>query len=126
MFCFLFFSCCCCCYPIVAVVLLLLLSYCCCCCSVPPLTTPGVTSHSLYAPGTLTNAFPVALCVPYFTKLPHGQPPHAFFGGFILISGGWMLLCKELTMAKDHPHITMQRITALYRSLGVVGGVSVL
>ena len=31
---------------------------------------------------------------------PRGEP-HAVFGGFISISGGWMLLCKELIMSED-------------------------
>ena len=31
-------------------------------------------------------------------------------GGFISISGGWMLLHKEL-MVEESPHITMQRMT---------------
>ena len=36
--------------------------------------------------------------------LPLGQP-HAIFGGLISISGGWMLLCKELVMSEDkHPY----------------------
>ena len=29
---------------------------------------------------------------------------------FPALSGGWMMLCKELIMAGDIPHITMQRI----------------
>ena len=81
---------------------------------------------------TLTNAFRRvrALCHRYKKKIiffnelliitpPHEQP-HAVLGGFrfiwstwfISISGGWMLLHKEL-MAEESAHITMQRMTTL-------------
>ena len=47
----------------------------------------------------------------FIITLPHGQR-HAVFGGFIFISAGWMLLCKEIIMAEYSAHITMQRVTA--------------
>ena len=34
---------------------------------------------------------------PVCVTSPHGQP-HTIFRGFISVSGGWMLLCKELSM----------------------------
>ena len=34
---------------------------------------------------------------PVCVTSPHGQP-HTIFRGFISVSGGWMLLCKELFM----------------------------
>ena len=40
---------------------------------------------------------------------PH-EEPHAVFGGFISLSGGWMLLRKKLIVAEDSSHINMQRI----------------
>ena len=46
----------------------------------------------------------------FITTLPHGQR-HAVFGGLIFISGGWILLCKEIIMAEYSGHITMQRVT---------------
>ena len=54
---------------------------------------------------TLTDAFHrvkglrVSL---FFITLPHGHP-HTVFKGFIFVYGGWVLLCKEFTMAKDSP-----------------------
>lgn len=43
---------------------------------------------------------------------PHGQPC-TIFKGWVSISGGWILLSKELIniMAEDSPYITMQHIT---------------
>ena len=38
----------------------------------------------------------------------HGQP-HAIFGGFISISGGWMLLYKESVIGEYSPHVTMPK-----------------
>ena len=60
----------------------------------------------------------------YFTILPHRQP-HAVFGYFISISRVWMLLWKELTMAEDSSHITMQLIT-FECCQGVLADVNVL
>ena len=40
----------------------------------------------------------------FFITPTHGHP-HAVFRGFISISGGWMLLCKELIVAEESPHI---------------------
>ena len=37
-----------------------------------------------------------------------------------------MLLCKELIVAEDSPHITMQRIITFECGFGVLAGVSVL
>ena len=49
----------------------------------------------------------------FFITTPHRQS-RSVFGGFISISGGGMLLCKEarssLIMAEDSPYVTMQRI----------------
>ena len=45
-----------------------------------------------------------------FSLRRHKEQPHAVFGGFTSISGAWMLICKELIMAEDSPHITMQLI----------------
>ena len=46
------------------------------------------------------------VCILLFYYLPHGQL-HAVFRGLISISGGWVLLCKELIVADDDPHMTM-------------------
>ena len=48
---------------------------------------------------------------------PRGQP-HTVFGGFISISGGWILSCKEPIKAEDSLHITFES------SLGVFASVS--
>ena len=45
----------------------------------------------------------------FFVIPPHRQP-HTVLGGLISLSGGWILLCKELLMAEDSLHITMQGI----------------
>ena len=42
-------------------------------------------------------------CVAVVINLLCGQP-HAIFGGCFSISGGWMLLRRELIMAEDSPH----------------------
>ena len=61
----------------------------------------------------------------YFITPPHWQP-QAVFRGFSSISGGWMLLCKELIMAEESPHMSMQCIASFCCSLGVpVGYLSV-
>ena len=36
---------------------------------------------------------------------------HAVFGGFISISGGWTLSCKEFIVAEDSLHLTTQCLT---------------
>ena len=47
--------------------------------------------------------------------------------GFVSISGGWMLLCKEPIMAEGSPHRSKQRITSTHQcSLGVLAGVGAL
>ena len=38
-----------------------------------------------------------------------GQP-HAIFRGFIAISGGWTVLCKEFITVEDSPRITVSAI----------------
>ena len=52
--------------------------------------------------------------------------PYAVFKGCISVSGGCMLLAKELIMVEDIPHVTMQCITSFKCSLCVLAGVSVL
>ena len=59
-------------------------------------------------------------CVAVLSTPPPGQP-HAVFGWFFSLSGGWILICKEFIMAEDSPHITISAC-----SLGVHAGVSVL
>ena len=46
--------------------------------------------------------FNISLLVP-----SHGQS-HTIFQGFISISGGWKGSCKELIVAEDSPHVTVQ------------------
>ena len=61
---------------------------------VPQLNALG-GSHLVYAVlVTLTNAFHRVRGL-LFISLPHGQP-RSVFRGFISVSGGWMLLRKEL------------------------------
>ena len=60
-----------------------------------------------------------------FVILLHGQP-HSVFGGFVSIFERWMLLCTELMLAENNPHLTMQSITTFDCALGVLAGVSVL
>ena len=43
----------------------------------------------------------------FFITAPHVQP-HAVFGGYISISGVWMLLWKEFLMAEDSRRVLMQ------------------
>ena len=69
----------------------------------PSRTLQGVT-HGICS-CTLTNAFPRVEATTAFLYPPYGQP-HAVlyllqdtFGGFISISGGWMLLFKKLNLS---------------------------
>ena len=66
----------------------------CCCCSVPYLNTLGVTQH-IYAVACWqmhSTGWEECMCdFCFFITPPSGQP-QAIFGGFISISGGWMLL----------------------------------
>ena len=55
-----------------------------------------------------------------------GSHTYTAFGGIISSSGGWMRLYKELIMAGDSPHITVQRITTFQCSLRVLAGSGVL
>ena len=55
----------------------------------------------------------------------HGQL-HAVFGGLFSISGGRMLLCKDLSwISEASSHITLQGIT-IKCGLGVLAGIDVL
>ena len=49
-------------------------------------------------------------CVAVFTTPSHGQP-HTVFRGFISLSGGRILLRKEI-MAKNSAHVNIQCITS--------------
>ena len=62
-----------------------------CCYMLLPSPAEQSGGHPEYA---LTNAF-------------HGERGPCVFGGFVSISGGWVLLCKGLTAAEGSPHITM-------------------
>ena len=48
----------------------------------------------------------------FLLTLPHVQP-HAVFRGFTSLSAEWPLLCKEIILAENSPHITMECITTL-------------
>ena len=66
------------------------------------------------------------LCVCVFVFLHHHMDS---LGGFISISGGWILLLMVFIMGKDSPPTTMlhmQCITMFQCSLGVLAGVYVL
>ena len=65
------------------------------------------------------------MTVLFFITPEHGQP-HAVFGGFISISGGWRVVCREPIVAEDIPHITTLDRIALLCSVGVLAGVSAL
>ena len=62
---------------------------------------------------------------PFCNAPPHYQR-HAVFGGFMSISGGGMLFCKELIKAEDSPLRTTQRIATFSYSRDVLADVSVL
>ena len=62
-----------------------------CCYMLLPSPAEQSGGHPEYA---LTNAF-------------HGERGPCVFGGFVSISGGWVLLCKGLMAAEGSPHITM-------------------
>lgn len=40
-----------------------------------------------------------------FSITPKYEQPHAIFGRFISIPGGWVLLCKNNIVVEDSPHI---------------------
>ena len=61
----------------------------------------------------------VCLFLNYFIPPSHGQP-HTAFGVFISLSGGWMLLRKELIMVEDSPRITML-MKCYFTSTEIVG-----
>ena len=61
----------------------------------------------------------------FFITLLHGQL-HTVFRWAVLISGGWMLLCKEC-IAEVNPYISIYAVHSnILCSLGVLAGVCVL
>ena len=62
----------------------------------------------------LTDVFSSAVCLAIFTLFIN--PPHADFMRIFLF-GGWMLLCKEPTMAENSAHRTMQHLTTFIVAL---------
>ena len=76
--------------------------------------SPAEHSTGIWARGLL--AWPFSRGGGDLITPPCGQP-HVVFRGFISISRGWMLLCREFIMAENSPHVIVQRITTFYVSL---------
>ena len=52
---------------------------------------------------------PIAIFFSFFFFISRNMGCHTVFGGFISISGQWVLLCREPINAEDCGDITMQR-----------------
>ena len=84
-------------------------------CSIPQLNTLGVI---LYMPLGIVRwqmhsiGWEDCICDCCVMRTPPQGQPHSIFRGFLCISGGWTLLGKELIVAEDSPHVTVQHVAS--------------